>query len=390
MIILDNVNYIFLFALLLTVVPSAWSYPSFVSYGYRSCVMCHFNGQGNGPLNDYGRALFSAEIASRSLYPKEVTDDELGERSGFLGKTPLPGWFRPGFKARVLWFQTDPGSAASTNRIIPMQLDGSVAILFDEQQKWIAVASLGYMATPQALVMAGEKLPPTYSREHYVRYNPSENWFFYAGFMDKVYGIRTADHTAFSRAKTGLAQNDQSHGFVIQNIQGPWEYTLNPFIGNLSQGADIRQAGAALMVEHDIHEKLRVGGAVLSSKNNYVTWNRAEGHVKYGYGHGNSLLFEFGLIQDRPISATTKTGAYGFLENLAHISRGYNFLSQIEYYNQTLSTQSPDQYRWTLGFLMFPAPRYEVRTTIVNGRSQSDAGGTPDQWQAQVQLHVSL
>jgi hypothetical protein len=90
--------------LLLLALP-ALSYPSFVSYGYRSCVTCHFNGQGGGALNDYGRALFSAEIASRAFYSDSVSDEELGERSGFLGKTALPWWLRPGFKGRLLWFQ---------------------------------------------------------------------------------------------------------------------------------------------------------------------------------------------------------------------------------------------------------------------------------------------
>jgi hypothetical protein len=355
--------------------------------------MCHFNGQGNGPLNDYGRALFAAEIASRSFYPKEVSDEELGERSGFLGKKPLPDWFRPGFKARLLWFQTDPGSDSSRSRTIPMQADASVTILFDQEQKWIVVGSVGYVPTPRALQTSSGSIekPTNYiSREHYIRYNPNENWFFYAGLMDKVFGIRTIDHTAYNRTKTGMAQNDQSHGLVVHYISQPWEITVNPFAGNMAQKAELRQAGASIMVEKDYDEKFRVGGAILSSKNQFVTWNRAEAHLKYGYGHGNSLLLEFGVIQDRPVSGSAQTGAYGFAENLSQISRGYNFLSQVEYYNQTLSTRSPDQYKWTLGLLMFPAPRYEIRTTVVNGRSQSDSGVTSDQWQAQVQLHVAL
>ena len=64
-----------LFTLFLSATASA--YPDFIGYGYASCLTCHFNGQGSGPLNDYGRALWSAEIASRALYPKSMSDEEI-------------------------------------------------------------------------------------------------------------------------------------------------------------------------------------------------------------------------------------------------------------------------------------------------------------------------
>lgn len=68
---------------------SARAYPDFIGYGYSSCLTCHFNGLGGGPLSDYGRSLWSAEIASRALYPKSMTDEDIGNQSGFLGSVPL-------------------------------------------------------------------------------------------------------------------------------------------------------------------------------------------------------------------------------------------------------------------------------------------------------------
>lgn len=379
-------------SLFFAVIP-CWAYPAFVGYAYKSCVTCHYNAQGSGALNDYGKALFAAEISSRSFYSDKTTDEELGERSGFPGQSYLPNWYRPGIKFRGLWFQTDPGSKSSKSRAFPMQADFSNAILFDEAQKWVAVATFGYQPTPRALEATTgpiEKPGNVISREHYLRWNPNRSWLFYLGFMDKVFGIRTNDHTAFSRQKTGLAMNDQSHGAMMMYLIPNWEFTLNPFIGDLTQASDLRQKGASLMVEKDLGEKHRIGGAVLASENNYLKWVRAEIHSKLGFGHGNSLLTEGGLIQDQPKSGQSVLGAYAFIEGVAHLTRGYNFLSQIEYYNKTASSASADQFKWTFGLLMFPAPRFEVRSMLINSRTQTDSGVSADQWQAQLQLHLAL
>lgn len=384
---------IFVLSLISLATIRAWAYPGFISYGYKSCTTCHYNGQGGGALNDYGKALFAAEIASRSFYSDKITADELGERSSFPGQSFLPQWYRPGFKFRGLWFQTDPGSTSAKSRLIPMQLDLSNAILFDDAQRWVAVATFGYLPTPKALEnTSGPIAKPSniISREHYLRWNPSREWLVYLGFMDKVFGIRTNDHTAFSRQKTGLAMNDQADGAMIMYVIPTWEFTLNPFVGDLTQAADLRQKGASLMIEKDLAEKHRIGGAVLSSQNDYLRWLRAELHSKLGFGEGNSFLTEIGIIQDQAKGDLPILGTYAFIEGLALLTRGYFLMSQVEYYNKTMSTLSPDQIKWSFGLLMFPAPRFEVRTTLINGRTQSDTGVSADQWQAQLQFHIAL
>lgn len=371
---------------------NSWGYSSFISLGYRDCASCHYNGQGGGALNDYGRAVFASEIASRSFYSKTTTPDELGDRSGFLGKTPLPSWVRPGVKARILELYSDPGSKAAKTRLVPMQFEASSAFIFDQDEKWLAMLSVYYLPTPKSLEGNSSLAKPSTlnSREAYLRWNPNRNWFVYAGLFDKVYGIRTPDHKSFAREKTGNSMFDQAHGFDIQYNWQKWEFSFNPFFGHLGQSEDLRQKGASIMAEKDLNEKHRVGAAVLSSSNQYMKWLRAEMHSKLGYGEGNSFLAEVGTIQDTPKGGSTTGGAYAFLEHLSPLSRGYHLLSQFEFYNQTMSTSSPDQFRWTFGLLAFPAPRYEFRGTVVNTRTQSDSGVGPDQWQIQAQLHLSL
>jgi len=368
----------------------SWSYPDFIGYGYASCMTCHYNGQGNGALNDYGRALWAAEISSRSFIDPKTSDEKLGELSGFIPSKPMPSWFRPGIKFRSLWMQTDPGSEKTVVRYITMQASANAAIHFDQNQKLILVGEFGYMPTNPAQANSSDKPSNWLSREHYLRWQVNDEYFTYVGFTDKVFGIRVVDHTAFNREKTGNAQNDQTHGVIVQRIAAPYEYTAHVFLGNMSQEANLRQKGFSFMLEKDLTQYNRIGAAALTSSNEFLQWNRLEAHNKMGFGKGNSLLVELGLSQNKPKTANAETGLYGLLEGNALIDRGYSLFSQVEYYNQTMTTSSPDQMKWSFGLLAFPYPRCELRFTFVNGRSLTDSGVTNDLTTIHSQLHISL
>lgn len=374
----------------LLIAKTAFSYPDFIGYGYSSCMLCHFNSQGNGPLTDYGRGVFASEIVSKGYLPSNISDEELSERSGFLGKTKIPWWIRPGFKYRGLWFQSNPGSEGTVKKYIHMQADASVAFQFDQDQKYVFVGSWGYYPVPASLKNDPNRPSDWISREHYFRWIKDDNLTFYVGLMDKAYGIRLVDHTSFSRSKVGVAQNDQTHGIMTVYRKEPWEITPHVFMGNMAQPSDLRQKGFSIVAERDMHQYFRLGTSAMMSQNDYVSWLRAAGHSKYGYGKGNSLLSEFGFIQNKPKSGTSKTGGYALAESLALIKRGYFFLSQVEYYNQTLSTKSSDNLKWTFGLLMFPYLKTETRLTLVNGRDLSDDTVVGDSWLLQAQIHFSL
>lgn len=366
------------------------AYPDFIGYGYSSCMLCHYNGHGNGALTDYGRGVFASEIVSKGFLDPKVTDEELSQSSGFLGKKQIPWWVRPGFKYRGLFFQTNPGAETSVKKVIHMQADFNMAFLFDQDQKYVAVFSYGYYPVPPNLRNDPDKPSEWISREHYFRWMRNDNQTWFVGLMDKAFGIRTVDHTAYSRARVGVAQNDQTYGIMAIHRQEPWEFTPHIFIGNLAQKSELRQKGFSLMAERDMHQYFRLGGSLMLSENNYVNWTRMAAHSKFGFGKGNSLLTEAGLIMNKPKSGKGKTGGYGLAQSLALIKRGYFFLSQVEYHNQTLSTQSPDNLKWTFGLLTFPYLKTEFRLTFINGRDLSDETVVGDSWSVQTQLHLSL
>jgi hypothetical protein len=378
----------------LLVPQASQAYPDFISYGYNTCITCHYNGQGNGPLTDYGRALFTTEIAARDLvFNKNLPEEEIAAKSGFLGSTQLPWWIRPGIKYRGLYFQQNPGGPTAVNKYITMQADANVAIQFDRAQKYLMVLSGGYQPTPAARQNIDDPDNKNFiSREHYFRWQVTKKFYTYVGTMDKVFGIRTADHTSYSRLVTDVAQNDQSTGVITQYYGDNWEITGDLFIGNvLQEDEDVRQKGLSVMMEFDVADKNRLGFAVMQSKNDYVEKTRLELHQKLGFEKGDSLLTEVGFVKDSPLaSPSDKVGGYFMLQSLLAITRGYNILSQIEYYNATLSSESADQFKWSFGLLAFPMPRVEFRAGFVNGRNINDTSVNTDAWMLQSQLHLSL
>jgi hypothetical protein len=370
----------------------ASAYPEFIGYKYASCLTCHYNGNGNGPLNDYGRALFAAEIAGRALAFGR-TDEQLGEASGFLGSVKMPNWFQPGIKARYLMLKNNPPYSDEKPRYIPMQADFNVASFWREDQKLGFIGAIGYVPVPQRLQLQsqGRDVKEWISREHYIRYGYGDNWWFYGGMLDKVYGIRIIDHTAYSRSKTGLAQNDQAHGVIGQYIQEKWEGSFNVFAGNLYQDADLRQKGLSGMMEYEVAEAWRVGVSGLYSFNKYVKNGRFGVSTRYGLGHGAAVLLDTGIIHDSPKNGDAKKGYYLYGEAIQRLMRGYHFFMTMQSYKDDMTGSKPDRFTTGFGLLMFPAQRVEFRVELNDRRAFTDNSEVQeDAWALLAQAHISL
>ncbi len=371
----------------------AWCYPDFIGYGYKTCVMCHFNSQGNGPLTDYGRALFSQEIAARNFStPREMTDEEVAEKySGFIPGTELPWWIRPSIKYRGLFFQTNPGGTGSTSRWIHMQRDLNLVFSFDQASQNVLVLNYGLTALPQTDYYGDGNKVDAISREHYFRFYPMNKLLMATGLMDKVYGLRTSNHTQYSRASLGLGQDDQVHGTHLQWIEEDWDASLHLFAGNLFRPAATRKAGAALQFEYSLGEKTRVGASALTEKNDLMNSSRFAVHSRWGFpkAQGSSILAEAGLKQDQAVGSTGTLGAYALVQSMVHLVRGYNFLTTIERTQKEAKFSSTELERLSFGFLMFPLQRTEVRLTAVQFKNFSPEVVSKDQWQLHGQVHVS-
>jgi hypothetical protein len=371
---------------------AAQAYPEFIGYGYSSCLTCHVNGQGSGPLNDYGRALWSAEIASRLFYPKSMSDEDIAAQSGFAGSKELPYWIRPHIKYREMHLRRHFQGPNEQRNFYRMQEDFG-ATFQDATSRYLALITIGNLEKTGEGTEDKRFLP----REYYIRTQIGETWWLYVGLMEKVYGIRGVDHSSYQRKPQGFNYNfnnpagiSQSQGVMLQKVAETWELTGNAFIGNPYDDPEYKQKGFGFMGEFEVGERRRLGASTQSANSDLSKKNMYGVHYRQGLSKGSGLLFEYGLIQDEQAGSETLRGSYNFLQTMILMTRGYNFRTQIERYNQDFKASQPDIWRWSVGILAFPMPRFEYRLDFINGRSFSNGAVPDDDWSFLGQIHVSL
>lgn len=377
---------LFLFLLSLTKVVNA--YPNFIGFGYNSCSSCHYNPFGNGPLTDYGRALSATEVASRMIFDKSKSEDEIGKQSGFLYREPFNSWFRPSIDYRGLRLKRGLGKEGSETKYYTMQADFNGTIKINGSDKYFVTATYGYSPKPES--KKEEDIPEYRSREHYVGIRPSSTWGVYIGMMDKVYGIRVPDHIAFSRSTTRLGQNDQTHGVLFHLNQNDFEIGLHPFVGNLSVDADERQKGFSTKVEYSFTNKVKPGFSFLQSKSDYIKLTNASLHYKQGLSKGSSFMLELGQSQKEDLVSNEQTKSqFGFMQNHFNISRGFFAFTTLEYLKPS---QDSDRkiYRVGPGIQYFPMQGIEMRLDLYNTKVLSSTLATSDSWDLAGQVHIWL
>lgn len=391
---------IFLFIFLIS--NAAYAYPDFISYGYNTCISCHYNSHGYGPLTDYGRALFSQEIAARNFWtPKSKSDEEVAENSQFIPGVNLPFWIRPNIKYRGIYIQRNPGSANSTEMWIRMQRDFNLVLAADEAQRTVLVLNYGLTHDKQTFYYEFGKPVDAVTREHYIRFFPVKKLLVAAGLMDIAYGLRTGDHTSYARDPLGLGYDDQVHGVMGQWFEESWDATLHAYVGNLFEPENEQRVGASFMGEYLTGETNKVGFSFMQANSDVAKAQRFAVHNRYGISHGSSIIAEVGIRKDQTVASASPTansstqGLYGMVQSIIRLSRGYNLLTGVERYHRELKSTSPEQSKWTLGLLLFPIQRTEIRLNMVQVKSffpekvGSLPAAGPDSTQFQGQVHVS-
>lgn len=369
------------------------AYADFIGYGYNNCITCHVNSLGNGPLTDYGRALLAVEISSRWLLPKKITDEKLGENAGFVPGVDLPIWFRPFIKYRGLWIErTSPPAGVKKVHYIAMQRDFGVTLNLDKTQRTLMTATYSLLDRPKDYYNDGKAIS-WISREHYLRFYLSQNLLISVGLMDKAYGIRTPDHTSYSRTRLGFGQDDQSHGVLLHYFTDNWDLAAHFFIGNQSQQKDLQHKGFSLTGEYQIADKARLGGSLTQFKNATNNYRRLALHYRWGLPLvvGSSIWLELGLKEDIELAInSSRKGNYFIIHSIINLTRGYNFFSTLERLQDESGMGKAEKKKWSVGFITFPFPKIEARIYLVNAMDFSPSIASEETWTLQGQLHGSF
>lgn len=371
--------------------PKAEAYPNFIGHGYNSCITCHYNPFGNGPINDYGRAFSATAVSSRGFYDDNKPEELISQESGFLFKQPENKHFRPQLSYRGMLLKQNFGEVKETTDYIHMQADLSLVGLFGENDKYIAEVTFGYAPVPRALqnTPQADSIKTYRTREHYLGYRPNQTWGIYAGLMDKTFGVRLVEHTSYSRTTPQLTMDDQSHGVVIHYNTPSFEGGLNAFVGNLTQDVDLRMKGFAGTFEYTLLEKNRVGLSVMKEGNDYVDQTAYAAHIRSGLDHGTSIIFEVGRVEKTPkTSSLSKTEYYSIFQNEIRATRGVYFLNSIEYYKNAVDKSYRVRFGPSVSY--FPRSKIELRVDLNNTRNFSQESSVKDRWDLLAQIHLWL
>jgi hypothetical protein len=366
----------------------ALAYPQFIGHGYPSCLNCHYNPLGNGPLTDYGRAVGADGIASGAFYPAGWSEEKIAALSGFLFRTPVQKTVRLQANYRGMEMVSAIGTASERWSWIHMQASGQLILKFLENDKLTVVGEVGYSPPSATSRAANQSARKIRSREHYVGYRISPEVGVYAGLMDKAYGIRVAEHIAFSRTLPELTQNDQTHGIMVHGLFDGWEGAIHGFVGNLLNQRDLRQRGGSATIERQLLQDHRFGASVMLSKNDYVKLLSYSMHSRFSLTDGSALLFEFGQTEKISLgNRGDRIGRYGLLQTFSRPFRGLYFIANIEYSKTDLSSPATS-IRWGPGIQYFPIQKVELRGDLYNTRTFNPTATTQDGWMFLFQTHV--
>lgn len=181
---------------LLATASGAAAEPVFLSRQYPRCTNCHVSPTGGGLLTPYGRSLSREELStfgrrSGAASPGREHEPLFGLLGGALGPLSVGIDLRPS-RLRI---DTPTGSAT---RSLLMNADVTAAL---QRGAWTFLAELGRQPQGDDAHVA--------SFEHWVSYRAPGGLGLRAGRFLPAYGVKLADHTAFTRAILGLDNDGQ-------------------------------------------------------------------------------------------------------------------------------------------------------------------------------------
>lgn len=327
------------------------AYPQFqLSTGNDSCKQCHFSPGGGGLINEYGR-----DEAGSTLAWKE------GD-GGFLhGKWLPPETLQLGVDLRFLGgVRSRPSPASGAEGLtepmgFPMQMEVYV-------RPKIGPVSLYVNAGARP---GREGILPG-SREHYVMYEPEDAaWYVRAGRFFPVYGIRTQDHTSYTRRHLQQYVYEEPYGVAFGKLGVGTELHVSAFVRSPDVLGTGRDSGVAAYYERrDEEATSAIAGQVKATLSD--TDRRAWlGGVYKRWMDGPGLMF-LGQL-DLGVQTFTAGGdakprgqAVGYAGVTYMKQQGFMFGGALQVYDPDLTLEGTSREAAELNFQWFPYPHFEL------------------------------
>ena len=180
-------------------VPAA-AEPTFLSKQYPRCTACHYSASGGGLLTPYGRSLSREEISTLGRRGA-AGEDARAEEEFLFGAVGSDSPLQLGLDLRPSQLRFEAAGRDLPDRNFLMNLDLQAAW---RGGNWTAYGTVGRQPGGGLV---------TY--EHWIARQVSDRFSVRGGRFLPAYGVRFADHTALSRDRLGLAEDDQIYGLEL-------------------------------------------------------------------------------------------------------------------------------------------------------------------------------
>lgn len=227
----------------------AHAYPQFVFKGYGDCNNCHHSPTGGGLPNRWG---------VDSMQPSFGGSLDWGNQDlSYEPAAPAAVKVDLGADIRMMpLLSADSDAVVAT--FIPMltELGGAVAL-----GQWMAYGTV----TGRKLYGDGSPFS-AFSREHWLKFQPSAGLDLRVGRMVLPFGTRIPDHTQYTREDFEQDKYDQSYGAEVDYHGSGWSLFANAFAGDLSyRPAERQERGLVLTPSIDLGNDAAIGVSALGA-----------------------------------------------------------------------------------------------------------------------------
>jgi hypothetical protein len=185
--------------------------PMFLARQYNRCTSCHYSPTGGGLLTPYGRSLSQQELSTTGRSNPSLPQPPRGRGEQAFLWGALGGALGPvdaGIDLRPSHLSLDLGGPTSSSRDFLMTADLLAA------WRTHGVTVYGEVGRKPPIGQADAGL---YSYEHWVGYESPRGFGVRVGRFLPAYGVRLADHTAFTRSYLGFDKYDQVYALEVSH-----------------------------------------------------------------------------------------------------------------------------------------------------------------------------
>lgn len=287
-------------ALLLTLSPKVYAYPTYIRLNYTSCISCHQSVEGGGPLTPYGKGIATTESFWGGEYKPVVHETFLN----------MYGKMEHSAQERFMALTRLYDYSGKKQRFFPMQLDYTNQIKWRKDLRQEVTFAVAPNTARLKGVDSADAKKTSWTKRIYLRtfkldYSYDKSNRIVVGGSNLPLGLRLVDHTAYVRERNRLAVNDVPIQVQYLNLSREWTHSYFLFMPNPSDSESNKEKGMATKQEYYPLTNWAVGSQALYADGKSINRGLLGAYTRWGKGPF-AILSEFDYTKRQVNDAKAK------------------------------------------------------------------------------------